>query len=63
MNNNNNSSGGIGFCGLLTILFIALKLLNVITWSWLWVLAPFWIPFSLIAFTLFIIFFISSCGK
>lgn len=45
-NNNNNStnSARIGFCGLLTIAFIVLKLLNVITWSWLWVLAPIWIP-------------------
>lgn len=46
-NNNNNSSttsAGIGFCGLLTIAFIVLKLLNVITWSWIWVLAPIWIP-------------------
>ena len=46
-NNNNNSSttsAGIGFCGLLTIAFIVLKLLNIITWSWLWVLAPIWIP-------------------
>lgn len=63
MNNNNNSSGGIGFCGLLTIVFIVLKLLNIITWSWVWVLAPFWIPFSLIAFVLFVIFFIASCEK
>lgn len=36
--------GGIGFCGLLTIVFIVLKLCDVITWSWLWVLAPIWIP-------------------
>jgi hypothetical protein len=35
--------GGIGFAGALTILFIALKLLGVITWSWLWVLSPLWI--------------------
>lgn len=35
-----SSSGGIGFVGLLTILFIAFKLLGVITWSWWWVLAP-----------------------
>lgn len=40
----NKQSGGIGFCGLLAILFIALKLLGIITWSWLWVLAPIWIP-------------------
>lgn len=38
-----NTSNGIGFCGALTILFIALKLLNVITWSWWWVLSPLWI--------------------
>lgn len=35
---------GIGFCGLLTIAFIVLKLIDKLTWSWLWVLAPLWIP-------------------
>lgn len=56
--NNNNSSGGIGFCGLLTIVFIVLKLLKVISWSWLWVLAPLWIPISIaiVFFILAIIF-------
>ena len=43
MKNNNSSAGGIGFTGLLTIVFIVLKLLHVIEWSWLWVLAPLWI--------------------
>ena len=45
-NTNNNGSaarGGIGFSGLLTIVFIVLKLCNVIKWSWLWVLSPLWI--------------------
>jgi len=37
-------SGGTGFCGLLTIAFIVLKLLGVIAWSWWWVLGPLWIP-------------------
>lgn len=46
--NNDNTSHGIGFCGLLTILFIGLKLCKVITWSWVWVLAPFWIPIALV---------------
>lgn len=36
------------FMGLLTILFIGLKLTNYIDWSWLWVLAPLWIPITLI---------------
>lgn len=40
---NNNASGGIGFCGLLTLVFIVLKLLKVITWKWVWVLCPLWI--------------------
>ena len=39
----NNTNGGIGFVGLLTIVFITLKLINKITWSWWWVLSPVWI--------------------
>lgn len=42
-----NKSGGIGFCGLLTIVFIVLKLCKVINWSWILVLAPAWIPIVL----------------
>jgi hypothetical protein len=38
-----SSGGGIGFCGMLTILFIGLKLTGHITWSWLWVLSPIWL--------------------
>jgi len=41
------SSSGIGFGGLLTVLFIGLKLTGVIAWSWLWVLSPLWISFVL----------------
>lgn len=41
------SASGIGFCGLLTIVFIVLKLIGKITWSWVWVLAPMWVPFVL----------------
>lgn len=32
------------FPTLLTIAFIVLKLCNVISWSWWWVLSPLWIP-------------------
>jgi len=42
------SSGGVGLIGLLGVLFVGLKLTNVITWSWWWVLAPFWMPVSLL---------------
>lgn len=38
-----SSSGGIGFGGLLAVVFITLKLLGKIDWSWWWVLAPLWI--------------------
>ena len=40
-----NGNSGIGFSGLLTIVFIVLKLTKVINWSWLWVLSPIWISF------------------
>jgi len=43
MKENTSHSGGIGFTGLLTILFIGLKLGHVIKWPWVWVLAPLWI--------------------
>ena len=42
-----SSSGGVGFSGLLTIVFIALKLTGNITWPWVWVLSPLWISFLL----------------
>jgi len=41
------SSGGLDFLGLLTILFIGLKLGNVIHWPWVWVLSPIWISMSI----------------
>lgn len=44
------------FPTLLAIALIVLKLCNVITWSWLWVLAPLWIPFAIIGLGLFFIF-------
>lgn len=47
-NNDSVSGGGIGFCGLLTIVFIVLKLLNVIDWKWIWVVSPIWIGFALL---------------
>ena len=35
------SSDGIGFIGLLQLLFIALKLTGHIAWNWFYVLLPF----------------------
>lgn len=47
MSSESNSSGGVGFTGLLTLLFIGLKLGHVIDWPWLWVLSPLWISVAL----------------
>ena len=44
----NESKSGIGFFGLLTIVFIVLKLCKIIDWSWWWVLSP--TLFSIIVF-------------
>lgn len=45
-----------GFPTLLTIAFIVLKLCNVITWSWWWVLSPIWIPIAIVALGLLFLF-------
>lgn len=40
----------IGLASLLGVVFIVLKLMGitaVATWSWVWVLAPFWIGFAI----------------
>ena len=50
------SSSGIGFCGLLTIVFIVLKLVGVINWSWFWVLSPMIFSISLTILILLILF-------
>ena len=49
------SEGGIGFTGALTILFIALKLCNVIDWSWWWVLSPIWISIGIVVLIILIV--------
>ena len=54
--NSSSTSGGIGFFGLLAILFIGLKLTGFIDWSWWWVLAPLWAPaLVVIAIILFMV--------
>ncbi len=50
-----SSSGGISFAGLLTVLFIALKLTHVVDWSWWWVLSPLWISAALAILVLLVI--------
>jgi len=59
MSETSTGNGGIGFVGLLTILFIGLKLGGVIAWSWWWVLSPLWITLAVIvAILIFVALFI-----
>ena len=47
MNKETNDTG-MSFSGVLTLIFIVLKLCKVINWSWWWVLSPIWITILLI---------------
>lgn len=44
----------MGLVSVLGVVFIVLKLCGVISWSWVWVLAPFWIG-SLISVALIVL--------
>lgn len=46
-NKKTNSSSGIGFFGLMFLIFMTLKLTGYITWSWWWVTAPLWGGFAI----------------
>lgn len=60
MNDNNVHKGGIGFAECLTIVFIVLKLVGVIDWSWIWVLSPMWISIILVIVVLCVIAIIEA---
>ena len=60
-NNGKISFGGLGFGSTLTIVFIVLKLLKVITWSWVWVLAPLWISAVNAILVLIIVAIVIKC--
>ena len=45
----NNKSNGMTLGGVLVVIFIVLKLVGVISWSWLWVLSPIWISWLIVA--------------
>ena len=36
----NENRDGMSFLGTLTLIFVVLRLCNLIDWSWLWVLSP-----------------------
>lgn len=54
MNSNNNSSSGMGILGVLQVIFIVLKLVGVINWSWVTVFIPAFIDLGLAAILLII---------
>ena len=60
MKNKKSSGSGIGFGGLLTLVFIVLKLCKVINWSWWWVLSPIWIGIVLVILIAIICLLISK---
>lgn len=43
-----NKNNGIGLSGVLLVVFIVLKLIGVISWSWWWVLSPLWIELAIV---------------
>lgn len=55
----NSKSGGFGLAGILTIVFVILKLTNVISWSWVWVLSPLWIGFA-VAIAFLVLYILGS---
>lgn len=48
MSNTTKVQSSFPFLSILCLIFITLKLTGYIAWSWLWVLAPIWIPISII---------------
>lgn len=59
-NNSSGSSGGVGFFGLMFLIFMTLKLTGFINWSWWWVTAPLWGGFALIFIVILIVALIKS---
>lgn len=60
---NNNSGGGIGFLGVLSIVFIVLKLTHVINWSWWLVLSPSLLSVAIVIVYAIVVVAINSKAK
>jgi hypothetical protein len=65
MSNKNVSEVSVNFpiLGILGLIFITLKLTGYITWSWLWVLSPFWIPIGILILIGIIAFIVAFFAK
>lgn len=58
MSNTQQKRQGLGFLSILALIFITLKLMGYITWSWWWVSAPLWGPLGLYLVLMLFIFII-----
>lgn len=58
MSNSKNVTVNFPIFGILGLIFITLKLTGHITWSWMWVLAPFWIPIAMVLVIFLIVFIV-----
>lgn len=63
MAENSSSSEGVGFLGLMFLIFMTLKLTGVIDWSWWWVTAPLWGGFALIFIVIMIVVVVKALDR
>lgn len=59
-NSTKTASSGLGFCDVLTLIFVVLKLVHVIDWPWIWVLSPLWIGLVIGLFVILVVLIVSA---
>ena len=60
MSSIDNAGGGLGFCSVLFLIFLVLKLTDTISWSWWWVTAPLWGSVALGVVIIVVVFIVSA---
>lgn len=65
MSNEKKTTVTVGFPTgtILTLIFVTLKLMGYIDWSWWWVLSPIWIGLGLVVVLLLILLLIAIFTK
>lgn len=48
MSNTTKVQSSFPFLSILCLIFITLKLTGYVTWSWIWILSPLWLPYTII---------------
>lgn len=48
MSRESTASTGLSFGSVLFFIFLIMKLMNYIDWSWWWVTAPLWLPITVV---------------